>query len=141
MEVKKSYKFRIYPSESQISRLENTFSMCRYLYNWNLTEKKSTYENQKISLSAYDLNKKLPELKANKPHYKSIHSQVLQDVNFRLEDAFNRFFNKQHGYPKFKKKGDWKSIKYPQYNDNIKYDDTGILLEFLYQKYPKIKMI
>ena len=139
MEVKKTYKFRIYPSESQISRLENTFSMCRYLYNWNLIEKKSIYENQKISLTAYDLNKKLPELKSNKPHYKSIHSQVLQDVNFRLEDAFDRFFNKQNEYPKFKKKGDWKSIKYPQYNDNIKYDDNGNIIGVFVSKISKNK--
>jgi hypothetical protein len=35
--VKKSGKYRIYPQKSQISNLENQFSMCRYLYNGSLS--------------------------------------------------------------------------------------------------------
>ncbi|MCP4747177.1 MAG: helix-turn-helix domain-containing protein [Desulfobacteraceae bacterium] len=32
--LRKSFKYRIYPIKSQISMLENQFSMCRYLHNW-----------------------------------------------------------------------------------------------------------
>lgn len=31
--IRKSYKFRIYPSKSQVVILENTLELCRELYN------------------------------------------------------------------------------------------------------------
>ncbi|WP_124328883.1 helix-turn-helix domain-containing protein [Desulfonema ishimotonii] len=33
--IRKSFKYRIYPTGAQISNLENQFSMCRHLYNRN----------------------------------------------------------------------------------------------------------
>ena len=45
----KTYKFRIYPTKSQIGKLENTFSMCRHLYNWSLAERNMAYQIRKYS--------------------------------------------------------------------------------------------
>ncbi|MCP4119493.1 MAG: helix-turn-helix domain-containing protein, partial [Desulfobacteraceae bacterium] len=42
--TRKSFKYRIYPTKAQISTLENQFSMCRYLYNWNLAERIEAYQ-------------------------------------------------------------------------------------------------
>ncbi|MCP4746452.1 MAG: helix-turn-helix domain-containing protein [Desulfobacteraceae bacterium] len=48
---RKSWKYRIYPTKSQITTLENQFFMCRYLYNWNLQERIETYEKERLSVT------------------------------------------------------------------------------------------
>lgn len=48
--MKRANKYRIYPTKSQISKLNNTFSMCRYLYNWSLGERIVSYQLRKHSL-------------------------------------------------------------------------------------------
>jgi putative transposase len=40
----RTYKYRIYPTNGQVTALENTFSMCRHLWNWSLAERSDTYE-------------------------------------------------------------------------------------------------
>jgi putative transposase len=96
--------------------------MCRYLYNWNLVERTNAYTNNKISITYKQQQNALVELKRERPWFKGVHSQVLQDVLHRLDNAFKNFFrrvkkNEVPGYPRFKKKGQWNSITYPQ---NIK---------------------
>jgi putative transposase len=94
--------------------------MCRYLYNWSLEERITAYEADGPSVSYYDQQNKLPELKKDRPWFKSVHSQVLQSTLKRLDTAYQNFFRRAKakespGFPKFKKKGQWNSILYPQY--------------------------
>ncbi|MCP4744912.1 MAG: helix-turn-helix domain-containing protein [Desulfobacteraceae bacterium] len=117
---RKAFKYRIYPRKSQITALENQFSMCRYLYNWNFQDRIDKYKKDSISVTYNDQANKLSELKKQLPWFKSVYSQVLQDVLKRLGKGFQSFFQrtKQGGVPgfsKFKKKGQWNSITYPQY--------------------------
>ena len=120
--VKRTYKYRIYPSRSQTSRLENQFSMCRHLWNWSLLERVNFYEHSGGRLTYEHQAMALPILKQNRPWYRSVHSQVLQNVLKRLQSAFDNFFRRVKegseapGFPKFKKRGNWTSITYPQYH-------------------------
>lgn len=119
--MRKACKYRIYPSRSQITRLENQFSMCRHLYNWSLQERMDAYQNQGKSISYNQQQNSLPELKRSRPWFKGVHSQVLQDTLQRLDGAFQHFFRrvksgeKKPGFPRFKKRGQWNSITYPQF--------------------------
>ncbi|MBF0551192.1 MAG: transposase [Deltaproteobacteria bacterium] len=120
MITQKSYKYRLYPTKSQISTLENQFSMCRHLYNWCLKDRMDVYESEKKSLSYEDQANKLPALKKERPWFKNVYSQVLQDVLKRLDKGFKAFFRRAKagetpGFPKFKKRGQWNSITYPQH--------------------------
>jgi len=120
IQTRKSYKYRIYPSRAQITNLENQFSMCRHLYNWSLAERKAAYKQSGESISFYTQSMRLPALKKERPWYKGVHAQVLQDVLRRLEKAYRSFFRRVKngeapGFPKFKKRGRWNSITYPQY--------------------------
>ncbi|WP_353805727.1 helix-turn-helix domain-containing protein, partial [Desulfobacter sp.] len=78
--IKKSFKYRIYPTRSQVSNLENQFSMCRHLYNWNLKERIEAYEKDGTTISYNQQQNQLPQLKIERPWYKGVYSQVLQDV-------------------------------------------------------------
>ena len=118
---KKAYKYRIYPAKSQITNMENQFSMLRYLYNWNLAERIEQYKTgEKVTYNIQQNS--LPHLKKERPWYKSIYSQVLQDCLKRLDKAYQNFFRRakkggeKPGFPKFKKRGQWNSLTYPQYS-------------------------
>jgi putative transposase len=122
LEFTKTYKYRIYPTKYQITALENTFSMCRHLYNWSLDERIKAYQTEHKSITYTEQQNKLPILKEQRPWFKSVYSQVLQDVLRRLDKAFQSFFrrvkqNDTPGFPKFKKRGEWDSITYPQHTE------------------------
>lgn len=119
--TRKSFKYRIYPTKSQISTLENQFSMCRHLYNWNLAERIEAYKEDGATISYNQQQNKLPALKKERPWYKGVHSQVLQNTLRRLDNGYQAFFRRVKkgetpGFPKFKKRGQWNSITFPQYH-------------------------
>lgn len=112
----KAYKFRLNPTASQISMLEQHIGSCRYVYNWALEQKIKTYEQTGKSLSQFDLNKQLTVLKKEHNWLKEVNSQSLQGMTRNLESAFTRFFREKNGFPKFKsKKNPVQSFPVPQH--------------------------
>ncbi len=108
-----AYRYRLYPSKEQETKLNNWLESLRLLYNFALAERRDIYKAEGRSVSVYQQKLALPDLKSRFPCYASIHSQVLQDALFRLEGAFKRFFA-GGGYPRFKAKGRYRSFTYPQ---------------------------
>ena len=90
----KSYKYRIYPTKSQITKLENTFSMCRSLYNNALEHRLIEFKRSGRAINYYEQANSLPEIKSMFPWYKSVYSTVLQDVLKRLEKSYQNFFRR-----------------------------------------------
>jgi putative transposase len=113
--MRRTYKYRIYPTRSQKSYLENAFSMCRHLFNWNLQERIEAYKEREETISYAFQQNALPALKKERPWFKGVYSLALQDVLRRLDKAYQRFFKQKKGFPKFKKKGQWSSITYPDH--------------------------
>ena len=112
-------KFRLYPNKAQKQILEQTLETCRYAYNQLLAIHKNMYKETGKTMSQYDLNRKLTELKNAVPSLLNIHSQVLQNINKRIKDVYHGFFvrrklGRKAGPPRFKKYGRYKSITYPQ---------------------------
>jgi putative transposase len=93
--------------------MEEWLASLRQLYNFALTERRDTYKVQGRSVSVYEQKRALPKLKKRSKRYASIHSQVLQDVLFRLDKAFGRFFA-GGGYPRFKACDRYRSFTYTQ---------------------------
>ena len=90
----KAFKFRIYPTEKQIGKLEWTLRRCKELYNAALQERREAYKMCGVSVSYYTQNKQLPEIKEIREEYRDIHSQVLQDVLTRVDKAMDNFFRR-----------------------------------------------
>ncbi|WP_254658071.1 transposase [Pleurocapsa sp. PCC 7327] len=59
-------------------------------------------------------------LKAKKqfPHLGKVHSQVWQTTIRRLHHTWEAFLKRGHGFPRFKKFGQFKSFVFPQFKDN-----------------------
>lgn len=62
--------------------------------------------------------------KAKHPQVKEVHSQVVQEVLFRVERAYNNFFRRvkageKPGYPRYKGPGQYKSLTFTQFGDGL----------------------
>ena len=117
--IRRAFKYRFYPSKSQKSNIDNQLSMCRHLYNWSLKERVDTYETDQKRVTYKEQQNALPKLKEDRPWFKGVYSQVLQNVLKRLDLGMQSFFRRVKagetpGFPKFRKKGDWDSLTYPQ---------------------------
>jgi len=114
----KALKYRIYPTKAQRSRLNRTLELCRWTYNETLAYRKNLYEAEGKTVSKYDTHKLLPEWKKEKPELNEVYSQVLQNVQERVDLAFKAFFRRVRngevpGYPRFKGRGRYDSFAYP----------------------------
>ena len=118
--MKKSYKYRIYPSKVQNIRLEEALDQACFLYNQLLDIKIQIYHGEGITLSCYDLSMIGKDFITE-----SLHSQTKQNVAKRIDEAYKHFFRrckqgKTPGFPKFHKRAFYKSITFPQYLNEIK---------------------
>ena len=50
MKMNKAFKYRIYPSDSQVILIEKTFGCTRFIYNKMLSDKIKYYEKNKKTL-------------------------------------------------------------------------------------------
>ena len=126
--ITKSFKYRIYPTDEQITLLSKTFGCTRYVYNHFLEFKKTEYEDSKKDYGAYDLIKLIVPLKEELDWLKEPDSCALQNSIKDLDRAFKNFF-KGAGYPKFKSKHKSKASYRTSFsNNNIKLLDSSIKL-------------
>ena len=116
----KTFMFRLYPTRAQISRLSDTLELCRWVYNETLARRKNAWEQEHQSLSLYATNKLLTGWKQVRPELGRVHSQVLQNVQARVDLAFQAYFRRvkaggeQPGYPRFKGYGRYDSFTFKQ---------------------------
>lgn len=109
---KKGYKYRIYPTPDQIVFLEKTFGCCRKVWNVLLAEAIEEYQlyhvgkAEKSKVSPFDFSLKLTLLKRREEYsyLNEISSKALQYAAHGLGRAFQTFFKKKSGFPKFKSK-------------------------------------
>jgi putative transposase len=99
--------------------MERTLDLCRWVYNQTLAYRKDAWEKEGRSTSKYETHNLLPEWKVEKPELIEVHSQVLQNVQERVEMAFQAFFRRvklgeKPGYPRFRGRGWYDSFTYPQ---------------------------
>jgi len=128
-----TYKYRLLPSKAQASLLNEMLEVCRSVYNATLSVRKNAYQQRAESLNYYATAKLLPIWKSNATNLGKVHSQVLQSVQIRVDLAFQAFLRRvkageNPGYPRFKGKGPYRSLTYPQYGNGVKLTDHWLML-------------
>lgn len=112
--MKRGYKFRIYPSEENKRHFDVSFAANRWWWNYMLDKSNKVYEEQKEKgekadrpSARYKLARELPHLKKDEETswIKEADSSSFIYTADALDSAFKKFFKKQGGYPKFKRKG------------------------------------
>ena len=103
--IKRTYRFRLYPSGSQKDLIEKTLGCSRQVYNEFLSITKKEYEkDHNYKVNKYDLIKLLPEYKNKYPYLKEVDSIALQQTVIHLYNAYINFFRHNSDFPVFKKK-------------------------------------
>jgi putative transposase len=123
----KSYKYRLYPTESQKELIHKHIGSCRFVYNLALETKNTAYIGYKYIFTPFDLVKQLPELKKECPWLKEVNSQSLQQSIQNMDIAFKKFF-KGSGFPKFKKKSN--SGSFPVSQNVYIHNNTLVIPKF-----------
>jgi putative transposase len=116
----KAFKYKLNPTKVQAATLDHTLFLCRQLYNAALQERRDAWQKCSVSVTRFQQDKYLPEIKEALPEYNGVHSQVLQDVLKRLDKGFQAFFRRikqgdKPGYPRFQGRNRFDSFCYPQY--------------------------
>src|SRR5215469_13863593 len=131
--VRKTFKFKLLPTPEQEQKLLFVLRRCRELYNAALQERRDASHKCGVSITAAHQSTELPAIKAVRPEYHDLHSQVLQDVLTRLDRAFQAFFRRvengeQPGYPRFQGANRFNSFTYKQLGNGAMLDNGSLAL-------------
>jgi len=134
--MRTSYQYKIKPTKEQVEKIARTLEMLRCQYNYLLAQRFDWHEHNRCPLDRCPLICQIPELKeqpnyysqkasltqlkVERPWYKEIHSQVLQEVPKKVEITFEGWLKgdsngKKSGKPRFKGVGQYKTFTYPQF--------------------------
>jgi putative transposase len=83
--VRKTYQEKLQPTPAQERERAAVLWRCRTLYNTALQQRITLYRQRGVSVSRFQQEAELKELRAELPEYAAIHSHVLQDVLARLD--------------------------------------------------------
>jgi len=94
------YKYRFYPTDQQKHSLAKLFGCVRYVWNEALAHCQTVGKY----LGCKHLSSRLTQLKESAQWLREVSSVALQQSLRHLQEAYQRFFNKKGGAPRFKKK-------------------------------------
>ena len=115
MIIRKAFKFEIMPNGAQIRRMKQFCGCSRFVFNRALAWQNEQYgQDNSVKFSYTKIANLLLQWKKELLWLKDCHSQVLQQSLKDLESAFKNFFQKRSGFPKFKRKGEKDSFRFPQ---------------------------
>lgn len=116
--IRKTYKYRLYPTKQQAILLAKHFGCCRFVYNWALEKRIKHYKKTGKTLHKFELSAMLTKLKKEKrlEFLNEVTAQSLHQSVNHLHDAYEKFFSCQNEFPKFKKKSGKQSCEFPQCN-------------------------
>jgi len=131
-----NYRYRIYPTSAQEQSLKEWMDVCRVAYNYGLREIKDWCNSRKCMVDRCSISHEyimaanspfpgevnqlnaLPKAKKVFPRLGEVPSQVLQQAIKQLHRAWDGFQRVGHGFPRFKKFGQFKSLVFPQFKQN-----------------------
>lgn len=119
-----AYKFRIEPNGEQQRALRRFAGSCRFVFNKALALQKSIHEGGEQKLGYAGLCKELTTWRnsAETAWLADAPVHPLQQTLKDLERAYTNFFAKRAAFPRFKKKGQSDSFRYP---DGFKIDQVN----------------
>ncbi|WP_202221676.1 RNA-guided endonuclease TnpB family protein [Okeania sp. KiyG1] len=96
--MKSRYKYRIYPNHIQITKLNQLFGCCRYVWNSTLAHCNQLYSNGQKKPSYVDLTKQfITQAKLELLWLKEVASTPLQQSLKDLDQAYKNFFDSCKG--------------------------------------------
>jgi putative transposase len=125
--VRKTFKYKLDPTPTQERELGHVLGLCRWLYNTALEQRITLWKQRGVSLSRYQQEAELKDIRAGLPEYTAIHSHVLQDVLARLDKTYQAFFRRvqageKAGFPRYQARRRWHSFTYKEFGNGATLD-------------------
>ena len=98
----KALRVRALPSLQQRDKIDTTINCCRFVKNHMIELNSKIYSRRKEHLSYNAMQNLLPVMKGYLPWLKEADSQALKYACRQVDNAYQRFFKKLGGYPRFK---------------------------------------
>ena len=116
----RSFKVQLYPNEEQKIMIQKHLDARRFIWNHYLGKIKDSMNNNEGYIQRFKNSSNLTQLKKQEEYkwLNEVDSTMLIEVLKDLNEAFQRYFNKQCNFPKFKtkKKPENSYTTYLQYN-------------------------
>lgn len=112
----RAIKIRLYPNKEQEQTLNKVLGCYRFVYNHMLALKQKEYNENKVSLGLKELSRYFHSTLRNDEQYpwlKEQNTNVMQQSIRQMLTAYDNFFKKHKGFPKFKSKKDKQSALFP----------------------------
>lgn len=111
----RTFKYPLQPNKAQEAILDLYLLRCRQLYNAALEERIGAYRKQKVSITRFDQQIELTELRQQDPDFQVVPTTILRSALKRLDLAYQAFFRRikageKPGFPRFKGKDRFKSF-------------------------------
>lgn len=115
MQRLQAYQYELQPNGQQAQQMRRFAGSCRFVFNQALALQKSRYEQGEKKLGYAGLCKRLTEWRNSSETAWLADAPVhpLQQTLKDLERAYANFFAKRADFPRFKKKGQSDSFRYP----------------------------
>ena len=88
----KTFKYKLIPTPKQERELGRVLGLCRWLHNTALEQRIVGFRRAGVSISRYQQESELKDIRAEFPEYAAIHSHILQDVIARLDKTYQASF-------------------------------------------------
>ena len=115
MQRLQAFKYELMPTGGQQRDMRRFAGSCRFVFNKALALQKTRHEQGEKKLGYAELCKRLTEWRygADTSWLKDAPTHPLQQALKDLERAYANFFAKRADFPRFKKKGQGDSFRYP----------------------------
>ena len=107
--------------------------LCRSLYNTALEQRITAYQRRRVSVSRYQQEAELKDIRAAFPEYAAMHSHVLQDVLARLDKTYQALFRRvqpgaKAGFPRYQGRDRYHSFTFKEYGNGAVLDNGFLVL-------------
>jgi len=132
--MRKSFKYRLYPTKAQTGILDRILYGARRLYNAALEQRRTVWIQRKVSVGYFKQCSELKEARENDPDLLLLNYSAGQAVLRRLQKAFYGFFRRiksgaKPGYPRFKSADRFDSVIFPKHGDGVKLDGRHLYVQ------------
>ena len=115
---RRKFTLKLYPNAAQTARLDAWTRLHCELYNAAIEERIDAWRKAGKSISYYDQQNVLPQIKADRPEFAELGSHALQQTLRRLDLAFAAFFRRVKagqtpGFPRYKSAKRFSGFEYP----------------------------
>jgi putative transposase len=135
MFVVKTFKYRLYPTRTQVAALRSQLDGHRFLYNCALAQRKEYYEKTGTGIGySTQATTLLPKLRTEHAGIATCNYSSCQQTLRRLDKAFTAFFRRSRsgevpGYPRFKSADRFNTIAYAVLGDGCQIRDGRLYLQ------------